>query len=295
MATVRSTNQTSRIGEIRKQRARIVRFKVLFVLVGLLVLLTGVVLLMRLQSLRINTITVSGTNVIDPKDVQKIVEDELKQNYVYVFPKQNGLLFPRHTIRQKLFDAFPRFEQVAIGHPSLREITITVMERESVYLWCGMRVPGVDSPDTSCYYVDENGFIFSKAPYFSGTVYFRFFGSNKPILESDPIGESVLPQTLWNQIVLLKENLESLGFAPHSLAIYNGGEYAFLLSGVPVDTKLRIVFGDKYDFKKIFSNLSSALEVEPLKTDITKKFTLLEYIDLRYDNKVYYKFGQPAE
>lgn len=287
--TYTATN-TKRLKDLKRKRLRIFWYKVLFVFIGLLVLFGASVLIMRIDKLKITKVTIEGNHVVQSEDIQKKINEELSGNYLFFFPKRNGLLYPRHTIRNDLQETFPRFDQVVVTRENINEIKIVVVERESVYLWCGMHVRNFTDADNPCYYVDEQGYIFSKAPYFSGTIYFKFFGSNIALPDDNPIGKYVLPSNVWGQVVLLKDDIESLGFAPHSLAIYDKGEYSFLLSSIPEDTRLRIVFSDKYDLKKIGANLASALTVEPLKTDIQTKFTSLEYIDLRYENKVYYKF-----
>jgi len=44
--------------------------------------------------------------------------------------------------------------------------------------------------------------------------------------------------------------------------------------------------------QNIKENLDTALNTEPLKSDFKKKYSSLEYIDLRFGNKVYSKFSK---
>ena len=44
------------------------------------------------------------------------------------------------------------------------------------------------------------------------------------------------------------------------------------------------------DFQKIAENLQAALATEPLRSDFKNKYSSLLYLDLRYGNKVYFKF-----
>ncbi|KKQ46157.1 MAG: hypothetical protein US65_C0044G0007 [Candidatus Yanofskybacteria bacterium GW2011_GWC2_37_9] len=44
------------------------------------------------------------------------------------------------------------------------------------------------------------------------------------------------------------------------------------------------------DFQKVAENLETALNTEPLQSNFKNKYSSLLYIDLRFGNKVYYKF-----
>jgi hypothetical protein len=52
----------------------------------------------------------------------------------------------------------------------------------------------------------------------------------------------------------------------------------------------KIIFKIDSDYQKIAENLQAALSTEPLHSDLQKKLALLLYLDLRFGNKVYYKF-----
>ena len=51
-----------------------------------------------------------------------------------------------------------------------------------------------------------------------------------------------------------------------------------------------IIFKADSDFNQIIENLQSVLTTEPLQTEFKTKYSSLLYIDLRFGNKVYYKF-----
>ena len=56
-----------------------------------------------------------------------------------------------------------------------------------------------------------------------------------------------------------------------------------------------IIFKKDSNFQKIAENLKAALDTESLKSEFKNKYSSLQYIDLRFENKVYYKFtGQSA-
>lgn len=52
----------------------------------------------------------------------------------------------------------------------------------------------------------------------------------------------------------------------------------------------KIMFNEDADMNKVWSNLVSAIDTEPLKSKLTKNKDKLEYLDTRFGNKVFYKF-----
>ena len=64
------------------------------------------------------------------------------------------------------------------------------------------------------------------------------------------------------------------------------------LSSRTKQIKSYICVGLDSDFEKLAENLQAALMTEPLQSDFKNKFSSLLYIDLRFGNKVYYKFNE---
>ena len=277
---------------LQQKRQKRRRLHIFLWAAGIIALVAGVIDLSRLQSLAILRVSVQGNQVIDAGDISNSVEQDISGNYFFFFPKHNALIYPKNHIAKDLSARFPRISGLSIALVGMHELHVTITERDSMYLWCGMTVPETDSIDTHCYYVDGDGYIFSRAPYFSGAVYFKFFGGlADPSRADDPVGDRVLPDAEFRAVVQMKESLEAAHLAPHSYVTYGDGTRAFLLATVARDDIDKVIFSSKNDKSKVVSNLLAALNVEPLKTDFATEFDALQYIDLRSDNKVYYKFA----
>jgi len=54
----------------------------------------------------------------------------------------------------------------------------------------------------------------------------------------------------------------------------------------------KIILKSTSDFNKVVENLQSVLTTEPFQSDFKNKYSSLLYIDLRFGNKVYYKFAE---
>ena len=180
-------------------------------------------------------------------------------------------------------EKFDRISDIKIKIDNLKEITVTVMEREGKYLWCGSPE---DEGGEKCYFADKTGYIFDEAPNFSGNTYFKFYGV---FLEpEEKIGEYILPPDEFVRLIKFYEHAGTV-LSPiklTALEIGDNGDYKFSIEG----TGGNIIFKRDNDFEKILENLNSAADAEPLKTDLKLKLKALLYIDLRFDNKVYFKF-----
>jgi len=109
-------------------------------------------------------------------------------------------------------------------------------------------------------------------------------------LEPDEkLGQQILPVEEFQRLIKLYEQVSTV-LSPiklTALSIEDNGDYKFSLEG----TEGKLIFKKENDFETILGNLDSAASGEPLKTDLAQKLESLLYIDLRFDNKVYFKFN----
>ena len=74
------------------------------------------------------------------------------------------------------------------------------------------------------------------------------------------------------------------------MACENNDIKMYLSGGATSTTGPEIIFKTDADFQKIAENLEAALTTEPLLSKFKNNYSSLLYIDLRFGNKVYYKF-----
>ncbi|MFH1200802.1 MAG: hypothetical protein V1484_00525 [bacterium] len=287
----RSVLNSPRLLELKKHRRRAVFKKIFLSLFGLLAIFSLLVYLSRLNSLNINEVKILGDKVTDTEVIKKIVEEQISGKYLWLFPKTNIFFYPQNTIKNELQDKFKRLNNVNLSIKNNKVLELSLTERVAKYTWCGIVSPPTKLGDQPCYFMDENGYIFDEAPYFSGTVYFKFYGVQS---------ESSFSKQNFKQLIAFKDVLLSLGLKPMALYITNNGEVEIFLSrGVSsvLTSEPKIIFKIEADFQNVIENLETALNTEPLKSKFKNKYSSLLYIDLRFGNKVYDKFsaqGGPA-
>lgn len=288
----KSILNSPRLNAIKKRRRKVYRNRVIFFAICFLIIFVGLAFISRIDKININEIKISGNKIIETKDIEEVVKENISGHYLWVFPKSNFIIYPKAKIKRELADKFKRFKEIKLDVQNIKTLEISVLEREAEYTWCGAVLPTWTSDvqvDQKCYFMDSFGYIFDEAPYFSGEVYFKFYGKTDSNNEN-PSGNYFLLNN-FNRIILFIENIKLMNLEPSVFVLDEGGEGNIYLSSnksFPMNPKL--IFKINSDFEKLIENLQAITNTEPLKTELVEKFNSLLYIDLRFGNKVYYKF-----
>lgn len=271
----RNVLNSPRLLKLKKHRRNVFLNKIFLFILALLAVFAGLVYVSRLSSLNISSVEIIGNKITDTETIKTAVQKEIMGNYLWFFPKTNILFYPKNDIKRELNIQVKRLKDINLSIKNNKILEVSVTEREAKYLWCNL-VVGLPSEE-KCSFMDEDGFIFDEAPYFSGEVYFKFYGS--------------LSQVNFEKLILFKKTLETIEIKPTALRIEENGDIKIFLSALnKTPTGSYIILKADSDFQKVAENLEIALGTEPLLSDFKNKYSSLLYIDLRFGNKVYYKF-----
>ena len=278
----RSILSSPHIEELKRRKRKILKVKIIFFFICFLILFVGFIFLSRWKKLNIENLTILGNKVIETKIIENVVWNDLSGHYFWVFPKTNFILYPKKYLKNDLSNKFKRFSDISISINDFKNLEIEVKEREGKYTWCGNTIPILNNLLQKCYFMDSAGYIFDEAPYFSGNVYFKFYGQN----ETGP--GSYFLKDEFSKIINFRDNLERLNLKPN--AFWQDGDDANISLSQDINGP-KIIFKLDSDYEKIYQNLQTAISAEPLHTDLKNKFPSLLYFDLRFGNKVYFKFS----
>lgn len=234
---------------------------------------TGAVALSRVDSLSVVAVNVRGASTVPVSDIESLVRDELSGNRLFLFPRSNIALYPKREIAAAVSALSPRIRSVSVARDDARAIGITVAERTPHALWCG-NSPAVAEP---CYFLDETGVIFAESPEFSGDVFFRYFGP----VEGGPAGAAFLPGE-FPELDFFTRSVQEAEVKAVSLSVLDGPDAELTLSD-----GTRILFNRTHDLSGVLQNLSSVLGADIFRS---QGALALDYVDLRFGNKVFYKF-----
>lgn len=285
----RNILNSPRLAELKKHRRNIFLTKILLFFVATFGTFFLLAYISQLPQLNISNIEISGNKVVATETIKAIVEEKIKGDYLQFFPKRNILLYPKNNIKKEILDQFKRIKKVGLAIKENKILEISVNERVALYTWCRENPSQQEGgAKEECYFLDDSGYIFDKAPYFSGEIYFKFYGSITSD-EETPLGIYFSP-TNFTKFVLFKGKLEDAGLKPTKLQTQDGGDVHIHLSNKTSAQEPKILFKISSNVETLAENLEAALNTEPFLSEFKNKYSSLEYIDLRFGNKVYYKF-----
>ena len=235
------------------------------------------------SAVRISHIEVYGG---DPSLVV-YAQNAIQGSYFGIIPRDSIFFFPSSRIRSDILAAHLDIAAVSLSRNGLTNISIKVNDRVPIARWCGA------SPDTTrfdldasstrsnlvvsnCYVFDANGFIFALAASTTQTVntftlYAFLVGDAQEPLRATIAHAEKLPSTFD-----FARQLDTLGSPITKVIIRDDEVDDYLASG----TRITYVLEHEQD---AFTALVSA------KGSLNLADGSLEYIDLRFDGKVYLK------
>lgn len=275
---------------LRARRRRVRALSVLALLVFLSAVVYGVSLTSHLPQFSVQEVEIKGVQKIRKNLVRAYVEAQLYDGSYAFFSHTNIFLVPHVEIEQAIRSYFPRVEKAQVSRDSLLAsvITVVVDEREAFARWCFSTAMSLaqagDSSTASCYLMDRGGFIFAPASTSTSLVEnpYIFYGQISSASSSasvEPVGNTYLPDGFAALSALLAR-LDQAGFVAHTIS--EGGDD--MVIGLDRGFDLYLAFDDDPD--TILANLQLALSSEELRG----REDDLEYIDLRFGNRMYYRF-----
>ena len=241
------------------------------------------IFIVNLSSLRIEKTVVFGTNILKEDDVLEVINVGISGKYFFLIPKNSIFFYPKEGIKNALLNKFGRIEAVYPALDNGNVLVVSISEHSPKYLWCGDKKIEENNASGNCYFMDKTGLIFVKSPDFSSNVFFTFYG---PLASTtEPIGARIFSVEEFERVVYFKDSISEIGFKSKAFAVLNDGDYEFNLS-----PSGKILFNTKNDFTKSLDNILLAITSLPLSDEIKTKLDSLLYIDVRFGNKVFYKF-----
>jgi hypothetical protein len=157
----------------------------------------------------------------------------------------------------------------------MRSLKVTVTEYTGTYLWC-------DSTDV-CSFMDDTGAVFADSPFFSGNAYLKIYSGKRAPYPFYPV--------TMDQIALIshiKDRLESIDIDPLLFAF--SSDHLLSVVFIHNDSRTTIMFDPTEDTDQMLETLYGGLRTEPFADLYHNHSKVLQYIDLRFANKLIYKF-----
>lgn len=241
----------------------------------------------------VSSITVVGTQTVSPRLVQAYAETQVHDGTHPFLARDNIFILDKKALARDIVGYFPRIKSADVSRESIlaTAVTITVTERQPFALWCSQ----VDD----CYLIDDTGFIFTQAVMASSTDKYVFEGglpaqagmatssdsttstgsgqASSP--QANPIGQTFAPGHMPGILVLL-QMLSQAEFTPEGATVENDQDLT-----IPFTVGFYIKASYGIDATELVRNLQLILSSDVLRGNLAR----IEYVDLRFGNRVYYK------
>lgn len=239
--------------------------------------------------LSISAVELQGGVLVTQQDIEARTLEYLQGKYLWIFPVKNSLWYPKGELEKYLVESFKRIDTIYIERKDFHTLSIVISERKPFALWCDT-LPGVKTSESEvsiedtgpkCYFMDSNSTVFAPAPIFSGDAYFKYYG----ILDAEnPVGEYYLASTTeFADITSLVLATKRMSLRPQYLIAKGNDEFSLVISGGG-----QIFFDTKKPLKGVIENLEALLKTPELAIPASGNLQI-EYIDLRFGNKLFYK------
>lgn len=261
--------------EKRMRRDKRKKSKIFLIIFIILILLGGLVYLVIYSPVfKIKQIKISGVERFNESQI-------IFQLKTFVINQSgfNKFLGPDNILSwmkgtANLEQSYPIFENLTIKKSLLkRTIEITVKERERFGAWC---VGPVASSTPQCFWFDKNGLVFDEAPYTEGFLINKINDLSGRVLKT---GDLVLSNNLFKNFIKIYSVLDKVGLKTNNLLLENIELQEMVLE--TNNSYPKIYFSLRNDPNFSISGLNS-LKQDP-------GLDKLLYIDLRTENRVYYK------
>ena len=227
--------------------------------------------------LEIKKVDLEGIVELNYDDVYGKIGEILNKKDFRFISRSNLILLPSDRIKVQLQNDFKKISGVEIKKIFPDSVIVKIIERKALLMWCSAG---------PCYIVDENGYAYTWADFESEEV------KQNNLLsivdnsgKSFPAGEKILDEDYIKFVISLKDELEKETEIKITNEYHTDSKMAEEVR-VKTEEGWEIFFSTALPMEDSIQTLKTFLEKEMADKDKSK----LEYVDLRAENKVYYKF-----
>jgi hypothetical protein len=261
--------------KVRRKRAR--KFRRRIILAILIILLVGAGVCLWLPLFRVEQVQASGPHA---PEIQSLVLQSIAGSKYYAVPKNSFFFIPKSEIRTAIQHAYPDVAAVTIKRTSLNGLAVVTIPRESAFLWCGVSSQAITFSDASttsngdpCYDADSLGYVFAPEPGAGTTL--KIYGA---LETTDPnvLGQRIADARHIPSVLQFVKVMRGLGVSISTIDLRGDEADLYTLQ----NTRITYVLGKEATAAQLATSAFPTMNIND---------GSLEYVDLRFDGKVYFK------
>ena len=279
-------NSTLKPSKLRRRRQKLFIIKTISIFFLLICFILAFSWLSKISLIQIEEIEISGNIIVSKEEIIETVKKETSRKYLMLFSRNNIFLYPKKAIELKLTSEFKKLDKVTVKSRGFKKLIVKIVERTPNSLWCRDTIGSKNENNKNfetCYFLDEEGLIFSGAPDFSGNSFVRNYGLLDDI--EQPIGEIYMSNKKFKDVSSFMNSLLILGIKVESFRVESEDDYKIYLKN-----GIKLIFDNKQSLDKTLENIQSILSEVDLRGDYPiNNLTKIDYIDFRFGNKIFLK------
>ncbi len=212
----------------------------------------------------VDNIQISGSEMIPREDIENFIEDRIFFDISFLYSK-TIFLIKKSEISVDIIQEFPEIRTVTIKRVFPDKLEVRIKEREALAIWCR------ENKNAECFLIDREGIIFRR---FSPSGMAVIFGGNN----NAQLGENALSREEMSLLVDIWKEVKNVGIIGFTVS----------------DSDINIRTAEKWNI--LFTSRES-VSSQALKLFLTienripsEKRKDLDYIDVRFENRVYFKY-----
>jgi len=256
---------------LKQKKKKVKKIKMYFFIFLIVLFFLGILYLFQIPQIQITETKISGNSFVTTQEIQDKANSILHSKIAWIIPRSNIFIFPKKTL-EKMIKENPAIIDVRVRKDLFKKITIDIVEQEKEALYC------TSFDRTNCFYLNNEGFIYSQV-----TEYIVPEQESIIYLEGDQkaLKEYVFEKDLYVGVMSFIKSSARYGI-PLS--------HAYVKSDAILEFQTRSgsrLLTSRYDdLQKDFSNFIALIDQKVITID---QLGQIEYVDLRFGNKVFYK------
>ena len=230
-----------------------------FAILGTLVFLGAVSAILYVPFFAIRGIEVQGARHTDTVALEQDVRPLIEAYRYLVLPNNHILIYQKRKIEKFILQTYPSVETVDVHIDTSRKLIVRIKDRKPLGVWCG----------DVCYLYDTSGVIFKKSFAYTGALFVSWRDVEK---KQVALLEQVSCKDLCTDVVFM-----------NFLKNYR------IEKAVIGEQQLELVSADGYVIKSEISASSTMSRIQRIVESDPELLKGIEYVDVRFQNKVFYK------
>ncbi len=264
----------------RKTLVKIIRYTTLLLSVSFIVL--SVYFYFGTSFFSVTSYDIRGVDNLTKIAIDQKLHEDASKKFFKFFPSNKIYTYSTKRITETVFGEVPEIGSLTISPKGLHTLVIDIKRLTPVFK---INESQALTNDGIMFSTKENLDPYPRIEIASSTT--SVFQNKSLTLTEIIIPDKIDKRELLTNVSDLSSKISSVIFPVEIISISVDGDVTYYSMS---KTSMVKILKDS-DFKKTWSTLVSAIDTEPLKTKLASSKETLEYLDVRYGNKVFYRFS----